>query len=31
MMHGVPDGESSESKERSLGEYEVGDEAHPAE
>src|SRR5262245_48700783 len=31
MMHGVPDGESSESKERSRGEYEVGDEAHPAE
>jgi hypothetical protein len=31
MMHGVPDGESSESKERSRGEYEVGDEAHTAE
>src|SRR5262249_52548844 len=31
MMHGVPDDESSESKERSRGEYEVGDEAHTAE
>src|SRR5258705_4785745 len=31
MLHGVPDGESSESKERSRGEYEVGDEARTAE
>src|SRR4029450_6081399 len=31
MMHSVPGGESSESKERSRGEYEVGDEAHTAE
>src|SRR4029450_197355 len=31
MMHGVPDGESSQLKERSRGEYEVGDEAHTAE
>src|SRR4030095_17132429 len=31
MMHGVPDSESSQLKERSRGEYQVGDKGHTAE